>query len=101
MVGRLVDDCVVFGTLSFLLLLLLLLLFLLLTSLQKFEVQMHARMVEDESPWVRCRSQLRVTLIGLLAWPSLKVVEKHSLKLPENEIKRYFSSFPSHVQFVL
>jgi hypothetical protein len=48
-------------------------------------------MVEDESPWVRCRSQLRVTLIGLLAWPSLKVVEKHSLKLPENEIKRYFS----------
>ncbi len=89
MVGRLVDDWVVFGTLSFLLLLLLM--FLLLTSLQKFEVQMHARMVEEESPWVRCRSQLRVTLIGLLAWPSLNVVEKHSLKLPENEIKRYFS----------
>ena len=44
---------------------------------------MQARIDEAGSPCVRWRSQFFVTLIGEVGWPSWKVVEKHSRKLPE------------------
>ena len=70
------------------------LLLLLLTSLQKFEVQMQALIVDAGSPWVRWSSQLRVTLIGASGRPSLNPVEKHSRKLPEN-VARTFQDKPT------
>ena len=46
---------------------------------------MQARIDEAGSPCVRWRSQFFVTLIGEVGWPSWKVVEKHSRKLPEKK----------------
>ena len=68
--------------------LLLLLTVLTLSSLQKFEVQMQALIVDEGSAWVRWSSQFRVTLTGASGIPSLNPVEKHSRKLPETAPRR-------------